>query len=448
MLCLKEKLTQENNLFKYSGQALFFRWPFVIAIVFLPYFSLAQIITETFTSSGTFTVPAGVTSITVEGYGGGGAGGGSTSAGFIFIFPFGRGGGGGGGGGFASSVLSVTPGQTISVNVGSGGVGVSGNNGGAGGNSFLSGFTSDFLAAGGSGGSGNTSGGSPSGGSGGNSNVGNISTINGANGGAGETSIFSVISGFGGRAFSLLGGLGGLAVLGTSNGIIGNTFGGGGSGSATLGNAGNRIGGSGAPGRVSITYEISIALPIELIDFSAYVNNKNQTVIEWATASEKNNDFFTIERSSNGLNFQEIARFPGAGDHIGRLDYRYLDALPLNGYNYYRLRQTDFDGTFTYSQLVRVFVPNSSQQANFIVSKNPIEKNGILELSSFQNWDFQVDLTFQIFDQLGRQFYRGVIPAKQELNEVKLDGINFGSGAYIIQIRQKNIKVSKRIIVR
>lgn len=444
----KGKVTYKNSLLDYADQALIFRWQFVTLIFFLPYISLGQIITEAFTSSGTFTVPAGVTSITVEGYGGGGAGGGSTSAGFVFIFPFGRAGGGGGGGGYASSVLTVTAGQNISVNVGAGGTGVAAGNGGSGGNSFLSGFTSDFFAAGGSGGTGNTSGGSPVGGSGGNENTGNINTTNGTTGGAGETTLFGADSGAGGTAGGPSGGSGGGSVTNSSNGNAGSPFGGGGSGSATLGNAGSRIGGSGAPGRISITYEISTALPIELIDFSAYVNNKNQTVIRWATAAEKNNDFFTIERSSNGLDFQEIAKTPGAGDHIGRLDYQYLDALPLKGYNYYRLKQTDFDGTFTYSQLVRVFIEVQMEQPDFTITRNPLSSGAVLALTLFKNWDSGSDLSLSIYDKSGKLVLQDTISNAQLANGVELHAFKFSIGMYIIEVRQFQWKVSKRLLIR
>ena len=79
--------------------------------------------------------------------------------------------------------------------------------------------------------------------------------------------------------------------------------------------------------RITITYDLSTALSIELVEFSARVDNTNQAVLTWITATEKDNDFFTIERSSNGLDFFEIAIVPGAGDHIGLLEYQFIDVV-------------------------------------------------------------------------------------------------------------------------
>jgi len=123
--------------------------------------------TEEFTESDDFIVPAGVTEITVEAWGSGGAGGGSTSAGGGSA----RGGAGGGGGAYASSILTVEPGQELQVVIGIGGTGVTGDDGNSGSSSFVGIDTNPdnafVRAAGGSGGMGNTAGGNPEGGVGG-----------------------------------------------------------------------------------------------------------------------------------------------------------------------------------------------------------------------------------------------------------------------------------------
>lgn len=84
-------------------------------------------------------------------------------------------------------------------------------------------------------------------------------------------------------------------------------------------------------------------LPIELLSFEANGNN-NQAVIEWTTASEMNNDYFTIERSSDGINYKPIATVNGAGTSNSVNSYSYTDNTPGYGTLYYRLSQTDYDG--------------------------------------------------------------------------------------------------------
>ncbi len=217
---------------------------------------------QTFTESGTFVVPASVIRITVETWGGGGAGGGSNNAGPGSA----RGGAGGGGGAYASSKLTVEPGQTLYVVIGTGGTGVSAANGNAGSPSFAGPDTNPanafVLAAAGSGGTGNTAGGSPAGGTGGiiAASVGDIK-IAGGNGENGATG--SGISSGAGGAGANGGGSGGAGIgSGTSDGNPGSVAGGGGGGSRTDANGGNRAGGAGAAGKVVITwvtYDLTIA---------------------------------------------------------------------------------------------------------------------------------------------------------------------------------------------
>lgn len=111
-----------------------------------------------------------------------------------------------------------------------------------------------------------------------------------------------------------------------------------------------------------------VALPIELISFEAKLNTNNQVDIFWATASEQNNDFFTIERSTDGLNWEIVTTVAGAGNSINRIDYHAYDARPVSGISYYRLKQTDFDGAFEYSYIVSVFNGNEEIQLIKVVN--------------------------------------------------------------------------------
>jgi hypothetical protein len=110
----------------------------------------------------------------------------------------------------------------------------------------------------------------------------------------------------------------------------------------------------------------TVVLPIELSSFTATKAN-NKTAIAWATASESNNDYFSVERSTNGVNFEAIGREKGAGTSTKTNNYAFTDEKPLSGVNYYRLKQTDFDGRFTYSKVVSV--NHGSKNTIFITPK-------------------------------------------------------------------------------
>ena len=92
-----------------------------------------------------------------------------------------------------------------------------------------------------------------------------------------------------------------------------------------------------------------LGLPIELSDFSVRKKNAAAVELNWTTSSEINNDFFTIEKSRNGFDFLEIGMLDGQGQSNSNNHYRFIDEQPYEGYNYYRLKQTDFDGEYSLS---------------------------------------------------------------------------------------------------
>jgi len=103
-------------------------------------------------------------------------------------------------------------------------------------------------------------------------------------------------------------------------------------------------------------------LPIKLIEFNAIPTQNQEVELTWQTASEINNDYFTIERSKDGINWNEIGEVEGAGNSSITLDYNLLDPLPFLGVSYYRLKQTDYDGQFTYSEKRKIIFDNGTNR--------------------------------------------------------------------------------------
>lgn len=112
-------------------------------------------------------------------------------------------------------------------------------------------------------------------------------------------------------------------------------------------------------------------LPIELISFSATATVNGYVELLWSTAAEINNDFYTIERSQNGLEFEIAGQVKGSGTSTKVLNYNFIDDNPLPGISYYRLKQTDFDGQYEYFKLVTINL-NSQSTANLSIYPNPI----------------------------------------------------------------------------
>ncbi|CAN5226679.1 hypothetical protein BH09BAC5_BH09BAC5_01310 [soil metagenome] len=94
-------------------------------------------------------------------------------------------------------------------------------------------------------------------------------------------------------------------------------------------------------------------LPIELLSFTGSLISNKTNRLEWSCASETNNEYFTLERSSDGINFQDVTRIQGAGNSTQPTNYSFDDATFPGTYNYYRLKQTDFNGrTETFGTVV------------------------------------------------------------------------------------------------
>lgn len=94
-------------------------------------------------------------------------------------------------------------------------------------------------------------------------------------------------------------------------------------------------------------------LPIELSLFQVKAF-QNSVRVDWTTSTEINNEYFTIERSKEGTEFEKIGRVEGAGNSTELKIYSYVDEKPLMGRSYYRLKQTDYDGKFSYSEIKSV----------------------------------------------------------------------------------------------
>lgn len=102
-------------------------------------------------------------------------------------------------------------------------------------------------------------------------------------------------------------------------------------------------------------------LPIELLSFNVQNTSGNVVEISWTTGSEINNDFFQIERSSNGIDFEVIETIHGAGNSNDVINYKTFDTNPPEGIVYYRIRQVDFDGTNEVFRIKSIFIGNENK---------------------------------------------------------------------------------------
>jgi|GEM_PF-5048241 len=185
-------------------------------------------------------------------------------------------------------------------------------------------------------------------------------------------------------------------------------------------------------------------LPIELIMFNARLNG-NYVDLTWATATEINNDYFTLERSADGINFESIGRIKGAGNSLQEKYYYYQDKNPLIGISYYKLKQTDFDKKESYSviQSVSVDVKNTF---DFTLFPNPSNKDEEIRLMFNGTENDLINLTIR--DISGKLLSEKDIKLSASSLEVNLKH-HFDAGIYFVKVSNKDGKtINQKFIVQ
>jgi hypothetical protein len=187
-------------------------------------------------------------------------------------------------------------------------------------------------------------------------------------------------------------------------------------------------------------------LPIELLSFNASVNSEENVDVVWTTASETNNDFFTVEKTLDGIHFETVAIVDGAGNSTQHLHYAIIDTDPYDGVSYYRLKQTDFNGMCAYSDVVAVDVEKSTA---FSINVFPNPGNGAvinLEIDS----DSEQEVVVTITDVLGKQCYNEKIStAGNGKNTFTITPVNqLIPGIYFVSVNAGGKELTQRMMIK
>lgn len=175
-------------------------------------------------------------------------------------------------------------------------------------------------------------------------------------------------------------------------------------------------------------------LPVVLLDFSAKAQ-ENQVSINWSTSSEINNDYFNVEKSLDGINWVVIGRVESIGNSETITNYSLVDNNPVSGVQYYRLKQTDINGTYTYSAKVPVNY-GGKVIATVSVFPNPASDVLNVELSNGE----QSEIKFTIYNSVGQN----VMEVAGNGNMTKINISNLEAGIYILEIVQDGVSSRSR----
>jgi len=183
------------------------------------------------------------------------------------------------------------------------------------------------------------------------------------------------------------------------------------------------------------------SLPVELIYFKGAYNN-SVNILEWSTAAEIHNDYFTVEKSADGINFKELQKIKGVGNSNSILTYHFNDEHPWAGKNYYRLKQTDFNDQFQYSSII--VIDSKDLSINQIAfGPNP--------MGDFLNLFFSLEdnslVEIKIISMEGYSIYNRKVESTKGLNTLTINDLGYLSpGMYNVYLISNDDKVCRRII--
>ncbi|TXF89758.1 T9SS type A sorting domain-containing protein [Neolewinella aurantiaca] len=179
------------------------------------------------------------------------------------------------------------------------------------------------------------------------------------------------------------------------------------------------------------------------VSFAAFTGQQAEKSIEldWVTATESGNDFFAVERSNSGSDFEEVGRVAAAGDSEVATSYEFIDRTPAEGLNYYRLRQIDADGDFSFSSVLLIDFKGADAGA-MIVSPNPATNHLSVRLSG--DWSAET-VNGQLFGASGR-LIKNWQQRPGTSSTIDLAGVP--AGIYQLRMNDGKTRQIQRVIVR
>jgi len=194
----------------------------------------------------------------------------------------------------------------------------------------------------------------------------------------------------------------------------------------------------GVQGNGTLGAPAGATMPVEWADFRLRVTGQSVNV-SWTTASEKNNDFFMVERSTDGVRFEEIGQVQGGGTIASFQNYTFADEHPAAGANYYRIRQMDFDGNTSVTAVEVTTIENAANEMTLTV-------NASRQLTLNVGEDTNSDTVVFIFDMSGKKVTGTVAQPGQ--SEISIDLKGLQSGSYVCTTKVQGQTSTQKFFVR
>jgi hypothetical protein len=186
----------------------------------------------------------------------------------------------------------------------------------------------------------------------------------------------------------------------------------------------------------------NVALPVDLIYFRAKAQLK-AIHLQWATAREVSNNYFSIERSEDGVHFYEIGMVPGKGYFTGVSAYSLLDNNPLYGTAYYRIKQVDYDSKFAYTNVVAVAY--SSEEMLISIFPNPVQEQQALQVKIYT--PVGGEATLRIYNMVGDEKHNRKYSLTKGTQTLELNMAGYAAGLYVVHLQIGSFSKTQKIKV-
>ncbi len=178
-------------------------------------------------------------------------------------------------------------------------------------------------------------------------------------------------------------------------------------------------------------YDTQTTFPVGLLYFNALVEDQAIVRLNWATGTELNNSHFEIERSVDGIVFEQVVQIPGAGNSSEEVVYTTTDEHPMPNVSYYRLKQVDLDGTFAHHGIVEIRLEDSDElQARMEVYPNPARDQAGLSLRSSQDMPAQI----RLYSLAGHQVMSQDFDVFTGMNHQQIKVNHLSPGIYVVEV--------------
>ncbi|QEC67318.1 T9SS type A sorting domain-containing protein [Panacibacter ginsenosidivorans] len=193
------------------------------------------------------------------------------------------------------------------------------------------------------------------------------------------------------------------------------------------------------PGAYYVFTSKDIVLPINLLSFTAEKSGKQAVQLKWSTSNEINNQYFEIQRSSNGTNFTTIGKLNALINSSSVKQYNFTDAKAGN-INYYRLKQVDINGQAHYSAIIRV---SFNGNVHWQVYPNPANAGTALYVQ-----DDVTNLQLTLSDASGKILYRNTLKTAGAGQQVPLPVTTLAKGMYLLKVQSDKGSSTEKIILQ